>query len=74
MQALVAIQLINNQALQFLAVQLAILTTEVFADMPYELPAFTLFNAGFHFAYGCNNLLTDGETAGRKSSNQQRGN
>jgi len=30
MQALVAIQLVNNQALQFLPVQLPILTIEVF--------------------------------------------
>jgi len=64
MQALVAIQLVNNQALQFLPVQLPILTIEVFA--------LTVFKPDFHFTYGCNDLLTDGErgTAGRKSSDQ----
>jgi hypothetical protein len=43
--------------------------------MAYERTALTVFNMGFHFAYGCNDLLTDGKggTAGRKSSDQQYG-
>jgi hypothetical protein len=73
MQALMAIQLINHQALQFLSVQLPILTIEVFSDMAHEWTALAVFKPRFHFAYGCNDLLTDGEggTAGRKSSDQQ---
>ena len=73
MQALVAIQLVNNQALQFLPVQLPILTIEVFCHEAYEWPTLAVFNMGFHFAYGCNDLLTDGKggAAGRKSSDQQ---
>ena len=76
MQALVVIQLINNQALQFLPVQLPILTIEVITDMVHEWPALTVFNTSFHFTYGCNDLLTDGKggAAGRKSSDQQYGN
>jgi len=72
MQALVAIQLVNNQALQFLPVQLPILTIEVFSNVANEWPALTVFKPDFHFTYGCNDLLTDGErgTAGRKSSDQ----
>lgn len=75
MQALVAIQLVNNQALQFLPVQLPILTTEVFSDMTYEWAALPVFNLCFHFTYGGNDLLTDGQggTAGGKRSNQQYG-
>jgi len=76
MQALMVIQLINNQALQFLPVQLPILTIEVFSDEAYEWPALAVFNTGFHFAYGCNDLLADGKggAAGRKSGDQQYSN
>ena len=49
MQALMTIQLINNQALQFLPVQLPILTTEVFSDMTYEWAALPVFNLCLHF-------------------------
>ncbi len=75
MQALVAIQLIKNVAAQLLAVQLLILTIEIFGDMAHESSALTVFHTSFHFTYGCNNLLTDGEgwTAGRERGHQKCG-